>query len=150
MGTQQQQCTLEVWLFMSSMSRSILRLVSNSTTQVILKETRGNSLERWEKHRYKIGPIRRQFSLILEVVDEDAAPAVMALDNLHLVDCFDGNKCHSLFHSRECTLTFCRTFRISRKSKIFEHIAGSMTTFRKTNTFCRAFSEFSGYVTLLF
>jgi len=95
MGTQQQQCTLEVWLFMSSMSRSILRLVSNSTTQVILKEMRGNSHERWEKYRYKIGPIRRQFSLILEVVNEDAAPAVMALDNLHLVDCFDGDKRHS-------------------------------------------------------
>jgi hypothetical protein len=56
---------------------------------------RGNSHERWEKYRYKIGPIRRQFSLILEVVNEDAAPAVMALDNLHLVDCFDGDKRHS-------------------------------------------------------
>jgi hypothetical protein len=57
---------------------------------------RGNSHERWEKYRYKIGPIRRQFSLILEVVKEDAAPAVMALDNLHLVDCFDGNKGQNL------------------------------------------------------
>lgn len=97
MGTQQQQqCTLEVWLFMSNMSRSILRLVSNSTTQLILKEMRGNNHKRWENYRYKIGPIRRQFSLILEVVKEDAAPALMALDNLHLVDCFDGNKRHSL------------------------------------------------------
>jgi len=96
MGTQQQQCTLEVWLFMSRMSRSILRLVSNSTTQVILKEKRGNSHERWEKYRYKIGPIRRQFSLTLEVVNVDAAPAVMALDNLQLVDCFDGDKRYSL------------------------------------------------------
>jgi len=96
MSTQQQQCTLEVWLFVSSMSRPILRLVSNSTTQVILKEIRGNSHERWEKYRYKIGPIRDQFNLILEVVKEDAAPAVIALDNLHLVDCFDGNKRQSL------------------------------------------------------
>jgi hypothetical protein len=96
MGTQQQQCTLEVWHFMSSMSRSVLRLVSNSTVQVILKEMRGNSHERWEKFRYKIGPIPRQFSLILEVVNKDAAPAIMALDNLQLVDCFDGNKRHSL------------------------------------------------------
>jgi hypothetical protein len=94
-GTQQQQCTLEVWLFMSSMLQSILRLVSNSTTHVILKEEKGNSNKRWERHRYKIGPIRHQFSLTLEVVTKDVAPAFMALDNLHLVDCFDGNKRHS-------------------------------------------------------
>lgn len=94
--TQQQDCTLEVWLFMSSMSQStILRLVRNSTTHVILKETWGNSHERWEKYRYKIGTIRRQFSLTLEVEPKDFAPAFMALDNLHLVDCFDGDKRHS-------------------------------------------------------
>jgi hypothetical protein len=96
MGTHEEQCTLEVWLFISSMSRPILRLVSNSTTSVILKEMRGNNHDRWEKYRFKIGPIRRQFSLILEMVKEDAAPAVMALDNLHPVDCFDGNKRQSL------------------------------------------------------
>jgi hypothetical protein len=94
-GTQQQQCTLEVWLFMSGMSRSVLRLVRNSTTHVILKEERGNSNKRWEKHRYKIGPIRHQFSLTLEVVTKDVAPVFMALDNLRLVDCFDGDKRHS-------------------------------------------------------
>jgi hypothetical protein len=88
------------------------------------------------------------------VVNEDAAPAVMALDNLHLVDCFDGNKRQSFwlcfFHSRERTVTFGRTFRVSRKSNIFGHTAGCMTIFRKTFTFFRAFSEFSGYVTLHF
>ncbi|GFG39571.1 hypothetical protein Cfor_01001, partial [Coptotermes formosanus] len=88
-GTQQPQCALEVWLFMSNMSRSTVRLVSDSNPQVIMKEIRGNSYERWEKYRYKIGPIRRNFSVILEVVTDEAAPAVMALDNLRLVDCFN-------------------------------------------------------------
>jgi hypothetical protein len=90
--TQQQHCSLEVWLFMSNMSRSALRIVSNSTMQLIVKEVRGNSHERWEKSSFKIGPIYQKFSLILEVVTKDAAPAVMALDNLRLVDCFNGDK----------------------------------------------------------
>ena len=119
MDTQQQQCTLEVWLFMYNMLRSTVRLVSNSTTPVIVKEMLGNSHERWEKYRYKIGPIHRKFSLILEVVNEEAAPAVMALDNLRLVDCFNGDKRHSfsgcLFHTRERNLAFYRTLLVSRK-----------------------------------
>jgi len=89
---QQQHCSLEVWLFMSNMSRSTLRLVSNSTMQLIVKEVRGNSHERWEKSSFKIGPIYQKFSLILEVVTKDAAPAIMALDNLRLVDCFNGDQ----------------------------------------------------------
>jgi hypothetical protein len=92
MGMQQQQCTLEVWLFMSNMSRSTLRLVTNSTTPVIVKTMRGNNNELWEKYSYKIGPIRHEFSLILEVATKDGAPAVMALDNLRLVDCFNGDE----------------------------------------------------------
>jgi hypothetical protein len=95
LGTQQQQCSLEVWLFMSNMSRWTLRLVSNSTTQLIVKEVWGNSNERWEKFRYKIGSIYQKFSLILEVVTNDTAPAIMALDNLRLVDCFNGDLCDS-------------------------------------------------------
>lgn len=98
-GMQQQHCALEGWSFMSNMSHSILRLVSNSTRQLIVKETRGNSNERWEKFRYKIGPVEQKFSLILEVVTADPAPAVMALDNLRLVDCFNGDQCDSLLRS---------------------------------------------------
>lgn len=92
LGTRQQQCSLEVWLFMSKMSRSTLRLVSNSTTQWVVHEEQGNNDERWEQFRYKIGLIRQNFSLILEVVPEGAAPALVALDNLRLVDCFDGEE----------------------------------------------------------
>jgi hypothetical protein len=95
-----------------------------------MKEIRGNSYERWEKYRYKIGPIRRNFSVILEVVTDEAAPAVMALDNLRLVDCFNGAKRHSfsdsfihanvtvlqditVFPERQCSLTECiMVFRI--------------------------------------
>jgi hypothetical protein len=90
LGTRQQQCSLEVWLFMSKMSRSTLRLVSNSTTQWVVHEEQGKSNERWERFRYKIGLIRQNFSLIFEVVPEGAAAALVALDNLRLVDCFDG------------------------------------------------------------
>jgi hypothetical protein len=90
LGTRQPQCSLEVWLYMSKMSRSTLRLVSNSTTQWVVHEEQGNSNERWERFRYKIGLIRQNFSLILEMVPEGAAPALVALDNLRLVDCFDG------------------------------------------------------------
>ena len=104
METQQQHCSLEVWLFMSNMSRSTLRLVSNSTIQVIVKEVRGNSRDRWEKFSFKIGPIYQKFSLILEVVIKDAAPAIMALDNLRLVDCFNGDQ----FDSSLGTLSLIR------------------------------------------
>lgn len=99
LGTRQQQCRLEVWLYMSNMSRSTLRLVSNSTKQWIVKEVRGNSNRLWEMARYTIGPIRQNFSLILEVVSEDPAPALMALDNLRLVDCFNSENHDSHFSS---------------------------------------------------
>jgi MAM domain. len=89
---QQPHCSLEFWLFMSNMSRSTLSLVSNSTRPLILKKERGNSNNRWEKYRYKIGPINENSSLILEVVTADEAPAIMALDNLRLVDCFNGDQ----------------------------------------------------------
>ena len=102
--TQQQRCSLEVWLFMSNMSRSILRLVSNTTVQLIVKEVRGNNNDRWEKFSFKIGPIYQKFSLILEVVTKDAAPAIMALDNLRLVDCFNGDQ----FDSSLGTLSLIR------------------------------------------
>lgn len=102
--TQQQHCSLEVWLFMSNMSRSTLRLVSNTTMQLILKEVRGNSHGRWEKFSFKIGPTYQKFSLILEVVTKDAAPAFMALDNLRLVDCFNGDQ----FDSSLATLSLIR------------------------------------------
>jgi hypothetical protein len=89
--TQQQHCRLEVWLFMSNMSRSTLRLVSNSSTPLIVQNVWGNSNDRWEKFSLKIGPSYQKFNLILEVVTKDAAPAIMALDNLRLVDCFNGD-----------------------------------------------------------
>jgi hypothetical protein len=94
-GTRQQKCSLELWLYMSNMYRSTLHLVNNSTTQVVVKETQGNNNRLWERARYNIGPVRQNFSLILEVVSEDEAPAVMALDNLRLVDCFSGEKRNS-------------------------------------------------------
>lgn len=111
--TQQQQCSLEVWLFMSNMSRSILRLVSNATMQLIVKEVRGNSHERWEKFSFKIGPIDQKFNLILEVVTKDAAPAIMALDNLRLVDCFNGDQ----FDSSLGTLSLIRRNVILRSAQ---------------------------------
>jgi hypothetical protein len=92
LGTRQQQCTLEVWMYMFNMFRSTLRLVSNSTIPWVVQEERGNSNARWEKFRYKIGLIRQNFSLILEVVSEGYGLALMALDNLRLVDCFDGEE----------------------------------------------------------
>jgi hypothetical protein len=97
LGTRRQQCSLEMWLFMSKMSRSTLRLVSNSTTQWVVHEEQGNSNERWERFRYKIGLIRQNFSLIFEVVPEGSAAALVALDNLRLVDCFDGEESDTWF-----------------------------------------------------
>jgi hypothetical protein len=58
---------------------------------LIVKEVHGNSHDRWEKFSFKIGPVYQKFSLILEVVTKDAAPAIMALDNLRLFDCFNGD-----------------------------------------------------------
>jgi hypothetical protein len=92
LGTQHNNCTLQMWLFMSNMSSATFRIVVNSTTQWIVYEGRGNSHEQWEKFVHKIGPIRQKFNLILEVVPENPAPALVALDNLRLVSCFDGDK----------------------------------------------------------
>jgi hypothetical protein len=95
--TQRKNCSLEVWLFMSNMSRSTLRLVSNSTMLLIVREVRGNSHDRWEKFSFKIGPFYQKFSLILEVVTKDDDPAIMALDNLRLVECFNGDQLNNSF-----------------------------------------------------
>jgi cAMP phosphodiesterase len=96
-GARQQQCSLEMWLFMSNMSHSTLILVGNSTKQWVVKETLGNNKKLWEMVRYKIGPIRQNFSLILEVATEDAAHVLVAIDNLQLVDCFDHDSQFSSF-----------------------------------------------------
>jgi len=81
--------------------------------QLIVKEVRGNSHERWEKFSFKIGPIDQKFNLILEVVTKDAAPAIMALDNLRLVDCFNGDQ----FDSSLGTLSLIRRNVILRSAQ---------------------------------
>jgi hypothetical protein len=98
LGMPQHQCSLDAWLFMSNMSRSTLRLVTNSSTPWILKEVYGNNRMVWERARFKIGPISQTFNLMLEVVSGDAAPALLALDNLRLVDCFNGKN-----HDSQCS-----------------------------------------------
>ena len=73
---------------MQNMSNAILRLVINGKIATVAREEKGNNNGIWEKKKYLVGSMRQPFNVILEVVPEGSFPAIFALDNLQLKDCF--------------------------------------------------------------
>ncbi|XP_075212596.1 anaplastic lymphoma kinase isoform X2 [Lycorma delicatula] len=87
-----EQCRLKVMLHMGNMVNGsfkvLVEIVHNKTSWVV-SEKNGTDSNQWEEYNVKIGRLRQEFNLVLEVTPSERYPSHVALDNIKLTDCFN-------------------------------------------------------------
>ncbi|XP_031358672.1 ALK tyrosine kinase receptor [Photinus pyralis] len=85
-------CKLQVWIYQDGMVNGIIRIVAETEnrTQWLVSQIHGDSSRRWSKYTKAVGKISQEFHIILEIVpvQRSAKGALVAFDNIKLIDCF--------------------------------------------------------------